>query len=868
MQANPPTRNDSLYDRLPILPHLAYPIPDVVGDAAMDLPADAVEEYAATPAENATVEVAKALLTPDAMGWVKKQNDDTRVLFVERIKRLMIGDRTNVRSELRKGTKAKFNMVAKFNKREKIICAIRNDALMVWYVCPTGMVKRRLEDVGRSYDRVLENDRAVGPDPNAEVSSRPTSPTFSDSGSRPTSPTFGGSSRPTSPLPTTGDEDAHDSDVEDIEPEMLVDPSSNVPLKLHEVNECDLDNFKVDANFTPTVKLTKAEEAIVKKGGTVLLLGRSGTGKTLCVANRMLYDSQMYGSNNNEQLFVARTQRLCTYVRGIFQSGDGSRKNVQFLSAANFATKLDEAVSPAGGVSSAMNPVVDFRVFRGVIWNEIKGNEKVLDDLQIWTQIRSFIKGSWDAAVGGPLSKEDYLDLPRERCRLAKEKREDAYAIFSRYKVYIEEKGWQDSMDKTSELIQKVMQTKDLKLFDRIYVDEVQDITQAEIGLLFLATGREYDNLFLAGDPAQAVSQGVDFRFEEIRTLVYKMSGGKHKVERWEKLYRNFRSHEGILRVSNLILDSLHSAFPGAAVKLPFDLGLTVGPRPGLLQSSIEDLARLIKANERLRILTRDEHKAKLCDELSAYAPDAKNNVWGIVEAKGLEFNDCVVVDFFSTLPGQSLQKAWKNLMLNPQSVAVTSRKGRGSESDLPLAMELELKLFYTGITRACNRLFVIETKPSQAFDAFSRALQNKTLGDVMTPDAVVKEGAKIMTADDWRKEAFDMASLAEENDIDSANFLERAIAAMEKAGDDDLANKAKLHLAAVQNETDATIALMKNEADYEELAVASLVAYIEAGLTAEASRACGVLCRTPALKGLARRIQNLGETVLGVKED
>jgi len=396
----------------------------------------------------------------------------------------------------------------------------------------------------------------------------------------------------------------------------------------------------------------------------------------------------------------------------------------------------------------------------------------------------------------------------------------------------------------------------------------VQDITQAEIGLLFLATGREYDNLFLAGDPAQAVSQGVDFRFEEIRTLVYKMSGGKHKVERWEKLYRNFRSHEGILRVSNLILDSLHSAFPGAAVKLPFDLGLTVGPRPGLLQSSIEDLARLIKANERLRILTRDEHKAKLCDELSAYAPDAKNNVWGIVEAKGLEFNDCVVVDFFSTLPGQSLQKAWKNLMLNPQSVAVTSRKGRGSESDLPLAMELELKLFYTGITRACNRLFVIETKPSQAFDAFSRALQNKTLGDVMTPDAVVKEGAKIMTADDWRKEAFDMASLAEENDIDSANFLERAIAAMEKAGDDDLANKAKLHLAAVQNETDATIALMKNEADYEELAVASLVAYIEAGLTAEASRACGVLCRTPALKGLARRIQNLGETVLGVKED
>ena len=847
-------------------------ISDIVGDAAMDLPAEAAEDDDIASVSNPESVVAeRLLLTPDAMAWVKKQDDDMRVLFVERLRGLMYGDRTNVRCQLRKGAKTKFNMVAKLNKRDRIICAIRNKSLMVWYVCPPRMVKKRLEDVGLSYERVLENSRAVGPDPNEDASSRPTSPTFNNSGSRPTSPTFNSSSRPTSPLPDVGIEESNadvDTDVEDFEPEMLVDPSSNVPLKIHEVEDCDLDNFKNNKNFVPTVKLTKEEEAIVKKGGTVLLLGRSGTGKTLCVANRMLYDSKMYGSENNEQLFVARTHRLCKYVSGIFEGEGGKSKNVQFLSAANFAKKLHESVSPEAGTAADTTLVVDFKMFRNVIWDEVKGNEKALDDLQVWTQIRSFIKGSWDAAVGGPLSKEDYLGLPRERCRLDQKKREDAYAIFTRYKVYLEEKGWKDSMDKTSELVHWAMRAKDLKLFDRIYVDEVQDITQAEIGLLFLATGCEYDNLFLAGDPAQAVSQGVDFRFEEIRTLVYKMSGGKHKVERWEKLYRNFRSHEGILRVSNLILESLHSAFPGAAVKLPYDTGLTVGPRPGLLQSSIEDLARLIKANERLRILTRDEHKAKLCDELSPYAPDAKNNVWGIVEAKGLEFTDCVVVDFFSTLPEQSLQKAWKNLMLNPQSVAVTSRKNRGSGSALPLAMELELKLFYTGITRACNRLFIIETKPSQAFDAFSRALQSKTLGDAMTPDAVVKEGAKIMTADDWRKEAFDMASLAEENDIDSANFLERAIAAMEKAGDDDLVEKAKLHLTAVQNEADATVALMKNEDNYEELAVASIMAYLEAGLTAEASRACGVLCRTPALKGLARRIQNLGEAALGVKED
>ena len=338
------------------------------------------------------------------------------------------------------------------------------------------------------------------------------------------------------------------------------------------------------------------------------------------------------------------------------------------------------------------------------------------------------------------------------------------------------------------------------------------------------------------------------------------MSSGKQKVERWEKLYRNFRSHEGILRVSNLILDCLHSAFPGAAVKLPFDQGLTLGPRPGLLQSTFEELARLVKANERLRILTRDEYKGALCAELAKYAPGAQNNVWGIVEAKGLEFTDCVVVDFFSTMSDSTMQKSWKNLLLDPNAVAVSSKKGRGSGTKLPLAMELELKLFYTGITRACNRLLIIETKPSQAFDAFSRALLNKGLCDIMTSDAVVREGTQIMTADDWRKEAFDMASLAEENEHDAANFLERAIAAMEKANDFILVEKARLHLSAVKNEEAATTALMNKSDDYDEKAVASLMSFLEAGLTSEAARACATLCKKPALKGLACRIKKLGE--------
>ena len=169
-------------------------------------------------------------------------------------------------------------------------------------------------------------------------------------------------------------------------------------------------------------------------------------------------------------------------------------------------------------------------------------------------------------------------------------------------------------------------------LYTILFLDEVQDITQAEIGLFFLASGCQSQSLFLAGDPAQAVAQGVDFRFEEVRSVVHLISGGAHKIPRCEKLFHNFRSHEGILQVANLVMDQLYRAFPGAAAKLAEDKGLVQGPRPGLLEEEgFDKLNDLLRANEKIRVLVRDDKK----DELPA---DLKKRCFGVIEAKGENF--------------------------------------------------------------------------------------------------------------------------------------------------------------------------------------------------------------------------------------
>merc|ERR1740138_110736 len=90
------------------------------------------------------------------------------------------------------------------------------------------------------------------------------------------------------------------------------------------------------------------------------------------------------------------------------------------------------------------------------------------------------------------------------------------------------------------------------------------------------------NGLFLAGDPAQSVEEGVDFRYKEVRSLFYEQTSGKYMPENPLKLHVNFRSHAGILEAADSILCWLNTFFPGSISALPNDKGLCTGPRPAM----------------------------------------------------------------------------------------------------------------------------------------------------------------------------------------------------------------------------------------------------------------------------------------------
>lgn len=222
-------------------------------------------------------------------------------------------------------------------------------------------------------------------------------------------------------------------------------------------------------------------------------------------------------------------------------------------------------------------------------------NKKILvDAVTAWTQIYSFIKGSVDTFKVGEtntyghreLSRDVYTDtsptavIAQNRSRIDTEHRERAYNIYEHYRRWLGEdvKGW-DETDIVMTVLQRLherLSEGEAPKYHKIYVDEIQDFTQSEIAVLILASGRDSKALFMAGDSAQSINTGVAFRFEDVRTCFDKLkpTNSKDKMDKKETLTTNFRSHQGILKVANIVLSVAKEFYRGCLDNLTPDFGL------------------------------------------------------------------------------------------------------------------------------------------------------------------------------------------------------------------------------------------------------------------------------------------------------
>ncbi|XP_042981748.1 uncharacterized protein LOC122311306 isoform X1 [Carya illinoinensis] len=354
-----------------------------------------------------------------------------------------------------------------------------------------------------------------------------------------------------------------------------------------------------------------------------------------------------------------------------------------------------------------------------------------LDSSRVFTEIISHIKGGPQAVEegDGKLNRDDYLLLSNSRVsNLSRQEREIIYELFQNYEKMKMEKGEFDLADLVIDLHRRLRigsYTGDK--IDFVYIDEVQDLTLSQIALFKYICENVKEGFVFSGDTAQTIARGIDFRFQDIRSLFYKKflpelkSSGHNKRE--EKgimsnifhLSQNFRTHDGVLKLAHSVIELLYHFFPQSIDVLEPENSLVYGEAPILLESgsnknaiitifgnSGNSGASIVGFGAEQVILVRDDFAQK---EVSKYV-GKQALVLTIVECKGLEFQDVLLYNFFGSSP---LKNKWRVISEYMKEYDLLNSTSPSTFSTKHNVLCSELKQLYVAITRTRQRLWICE---------------------------------------------------------------------------------------------------------------------------------------------------------------
>lgn len=301
--------------------------------------------------------------------------------------------------------------------------------------------------------------------------------------------------------------------------------------------------------------------------------------------------------------------------------------------------------------------------FKEIVWPKISHEYgKEFDPMLVWLEIQSFIKGSEFAIEKGTsLSFTEYKDVGNRMAPNFSSHRDVIYKLYVKYCRFVRNSRHSnylfDECDLVLDLHNRLKRTGDVAWsIHSVYIDEVQDFTQAELSI-FIRCCRDPNSMFFTGDTAQSIMRGIAFRFQDLRSCFHRIHSRVPYIgvpEEPLKLTINYRSHSGILKLAGSVIDLISEFFKDSIDHLPDDEGMFPGPMPVFLDSCEEkDLSLLLSTNKReCSAIEFGAHQVILVQSKEAKdrLPDILKGAIAltIFEAKGLEFDDVLLYNFFT----------------------------------------------------------------------------------------------------------------------------------------------------------------------------------------------------------------------------
>ena len=290
------------------------------------------------------------------------------------------------------------------------------------------------------------------------------------------------------------------------------------------------------------------------------------------------------------------------------------------------------------------------------------------------------------------LTLGEYQGLGRKRAPNFPFDRRDIYRIAEYYQDRLQQTSQYDEIDLTRAALQYLDQHDGRFRYDLVVCDEVQDLTDMQLALLF-ALAADPLRTVLTGDPKQIINPS-GFRWEEVRARYYERGLPVPEVI---NLSINFRSVGNIVGLANGVLALKRSLVGLASGEIAERW--TFRGRPPLLVDGVAErellgAIRLGGAGQVVLVRTaeeRDRLRAALDTEL----------VFTINDSKGLEF-DAVLLWRFADADGSA--STWRRI----------AQERHHQEADRP-HIRHELSLLYVAVTRARNTLVIWDGRDASA---------------------------------------------------------------------------------------------------------------------------------------------------------
>ncbi len=366
-------------------------------------------------------------------------------------------------------------------------------------------------------------------------------------------------------------------------------------------------------------------------------------------------------------------------------------------------------------------------------WFARQPHLKFTDAHQLFEEFR----GVLSSAPSGPLAREEYLGLGIRQSIYAQEQRGTIYDLFQKYLIWMADNRLYDSSLVASEYLPHVSPS-----FDFVVVDEVQDLTSAQLALI-LKSLKVVGQFLLCGDSNQIVHPNF-FSWSSVKTLLWK-DPELAQAQAISVLQANFRNASQVTEVANDLLKIKHARFGSVDRESNF-LVQAVADTPGSVtflpdtqpvKKHLDDQTR--DSTEYAVLVLRDEDKA---EARKAFGTPL---VFSVHEAKGLEYSNIILYNFIS---GQRQTYAEITEGVSAEDIAkdeLTYNRAK-NKSDKSLEIyKFYINALYVAVTRAVDRVILVENDTRHPL----LGLLGVKLGDE-AEQLKVKKASR----DDWEREA------------------------------------------------------------------------------------------------------------------